>query len=562
MKRRYGNTILSKIAIIAVEPTVAVSASMKLEKVMRKSNRILKSLCVATSGLFLAFGFFLAAGPAQAGLTAVVTETGKIALSVDGVGTNNPSGSIDVLKPLGATLRRATFACSAYSSRQILDGDVSIDGVAITPWDLSVNTSGFNTVYKDVTTVPAAVSVKLTAAAAGLTSFLVTEVSTTTIDGCILTVIWDDPAEVVDKTAILLFGGQTLTGDTFNISVSPPIDLSDPDLVLDFGLGIGFGFQGGVNGSSNCESGGQISHIDVNTIRMTSCAGHNDDTVSASPQNGSLLTVGGLTDTNANPAFPTRPAQIGFNEDELYDLIPFVADGDTIIQVDTINPSNDDIIFFAHLLALGRASVGVAISKELIEGPEEIGISLPLPTTYIFEITYSGPDALVVDTVPAEFEIVSLVASDGVAIFFDPSQGNGNSANRIEWLVPEGTNTLTVEIQTVLSPGRGHKRVVHKPTSCGPLPINDGAIAFEVDENGDLVLNEVQAVTDLLALEAMAEDNLEYVEPGRIDADFAANLAVMSETLLERVVIVGPSNSLVVEAVEGAKPCVEDEDPD
>jgi len=99
-------------------------------------------------------------------------------------------------------------------------------------------------------------------------------------------------------------------------------------------------------------------------------------------------------------------------------------------------------------------------------------------------------------------------------------------ANRIEWDVPTGTNTLTVTIQTVLSPGKGHRVDVFKPTSCGLLPLNDGAIAYEVDEFGNLVLVEV-------------------VDP------------VTGEITLEPVVIVGPSNSLVVEAVEGAKPCEE-----
>ena len=150
--------------------------------------------------------------------------------------------------------------------------------------------------------------------------------------------------------------------------------------------------------------------------------------------------------------------------------------------------------------------------------------STPIP---VFEIAYSGPAAQVVDTVPAEFEIVSLAPTAGAANFFDTSQGRGNSANRIEWTVPAGSNTLTVTIQTVMSPGRGHKGgPVFKPTSCGPLPINDGATAFEVDENGELVLVEVE-------------------DPGT------------GVVTLEPVVIVGPSDPLGVEAVEGAKPCEE-----
>ena len=181
-------------------------------------------------------------------------------------------------------------------------------------------------------------------------------------------------------------------------------------------------------------------------------------------------------------------------------------------------------------------AVPLAIEKELLAGPGQIGIYLPEPTQYIFEIAYSNPDpesaVRIIDTVPAEFEILSLNASAGTAVFFDTSRGRGNSANRIEWDLPVGTTTatLTVEIQTVASPGRGHRAPLFKPTSCGPLPMNDGATAFEVDPGtGEIV-------------------RVEVVDP------------VTGEVTLEPVVIVGPSNALEVEAVEGAKPCVEVEE--
>lgn len=191
--------------------------------------------------------------------------------------------------------------------------------------------------------------------------------------------------------------------------------------------------------------------------------------------------------------------------------------------------------FASDLLTFEVVYRAATIEKELLEGPPEIGIYLPEPTLYMFEITYinyCGSAARIIDTVPAEFEIIDLFASDGEATFFDTSRGKGNSANRIVWDAPDGSSTLKVWIQTVASPGKGHKEgIVFKPTSCGPLPINDGATAYEVDENGDLVLVEV-------------------VDP------------VTGEVTFEPVVIVGPSNALVVEAVAGAKPCGEEEDVD
>jgi len=177
------------------------------------------------------------------------------------------------------------------------------------------------------------------------------------------------------------------------------------------------------------------------------------------------------------------------------------------------------------------------IGKTLVEGPEQIGIYLPDPTTYTFEISYMGPATQILDTVPAEFDIVSLTPSAGIATSATTSQGIDNSAERIVWDVPAGTNTLIVEIQTVPSQGGGHKDsdgnpvTVHKPTSCGELALNDGSTAFEVNDDGTLRLVEV------------------------INPD-------TGEVTLEPVVIVGPSNSIEVEAVDGAKPCVEIEDED
>jgi hypothetical protein len=86
------------------------------------------------------------------------------------------------------------------------------------------------------------------------------------------------------------------------------------------------------------------------------------------------------------------------------------------------------------------------------------------------------------DTVPAEFDIVSIEPSTGTAIFFDASPNNPESANHIVWDLEEGTTQakLTVHIQTAQSPG-GIKWGFYKPTSCGTYYINRGAVAFELD---------------------------------------------------------------------------------
>lgn len=191
----------------------------------------------------------------------------------------------------------------------------------------------------------------------------------------------------------------------------------------------------------------------------------------------------------------------------------------------------------------GPLAMGQELVKTQTGGPAEVGIALPMPTAFEFVITYSSPADVPVrifDTVPAEFEVLGIAPSAGTAEFFkthskNMGQGKGKEqgATRIVWDLDAGVGgTLTVSIQTVESPGVGHAKkgeIVFKPTSCGPLSLNDGAVAVEVDpETGEIVLVEV-------------------VDP------------VTLEVTLEPVVVAGPSNSLEVTAVEGAKACEEEE---
>jgi hypothetical protein len=153
-----------------------------------------------------------------------------------------------------------------------------------------------------------------------------------------------------------------------------------------------------------------------------------------------------------------------------------------------------NVLYEAFEVEEGTCPGPEGINKRLVSGPERIGIYLPDPTVYVFEISYSGPEALVVDTVPAEFGDVVCVSSDGSPVSVESAngKGNGKSATIIEWEAPAGSTTLTCTIQTRMSPGKGHGKkgeVVHKPTACGLLSLNDGAIAYEVDEQGNLVLD-------------------------------------------------------------------------
>jgi hypothetical protein len=304
-------------------------------------------------------------------LTPMVTESGFITLSVDGLGTTATTGIVEAQKPAGATVRRAFLmgASTGGLNFQIPNGNIRIDGQAVN-WSRSVPSSiGSWNHFGEVT---ALVKPRLDAAPAGRVAFTITETSTANIDGTILAVIFDNPAETTVNTAILLFGAQSTTGDTFNISLAEPINKNDPNLALDLSLGISFGFQTGTL------TEGQRSTVDINGARMSSQAGGQDD---GSGNNGALLTVGGLDDTNANP--PPLAAGPGFRgDDELYDLKPFVAQGSRQIVINTFNASNDDNIFFA---ALSLRSAAAVVGEGIVLGPTqssgEVGTSHTVTAT-------------------------------------------------------------------------------------------------------------------------------------------------------------------------------------
>ncbi len=123
--------------------------------------------------------------------------------------------------------------------------------------------------------------------------------------------------------------------------------------------------------------------MDVNGARMTSCAGNYDDGFG---QNGGLITVGGVGDSNNNPVDPNS-SNSGF-DDELYNLEPFLNQNDNQMVVNTTNPSNDDIIFLAVVGITAQATVSAEICNDgidndgdgLVDGDDP---DCTLPTTRI-----------------------------------------------------------------------------------------------------------------------------------------------------------------------------------
>jgi hypothetical protein len=99
-------------------------------------------------------------------------------------------------------------------------------------------------------------------------------------------------------------------------------------------------------------------------------------------QTARLVLADAVGDSTANPADPFDSTDI--SDDELYDLAPFLTDGDTEIVLETANPSDDDSIFVAvitHTLRL-RLENRVRASTHTTTEPSRIfesGAHLFLP---------------------------------------------------------------------------------------------------------------------------------------------------------------------------------------
>ena len=385
-------------------------------------------------------------------ISPVVTESGLISVSIDGTGSNEANGSIvQVEKPAGATVRRAYMAATTtgFSDATLSNGDIKIEGTGVAFTQSINNSISSSNYWGDVTNI---VKPIVDAAPAGRVDIRVTELDTLNVDGEILAVIFDDPNQSRENSVILLFGAQNVNGDSFPIALAEPIDLFSSNLVLDMGLGISYGCQGT---SSSCGPP-QFSRVSVNDKQLTSAAGGYDD---GDTVNGTLITVGGLDDSRDNPTDPTALPVDSRSDDELYNMIPFVSNGDTTIDVFTINPSSDDNIFFASLLIGGTTAI---VGEGIVLGPAEGSSCLATEHTLkatvqddagnpvvardtTFKIT-SGPHSNTTNTVQtdnngqATFTYTgSQTGVDTIQASFVDSQGNTQTSHPVSmiWLAEE-----------------------------------------------------------------------------------------------------------------------------
>jgi hypothetical protein len=85
----------------------------------------------------------------------------------------------------------------------------------------------------------------------------------------------------------------------------------------------------------------------------------------------------------------------------------------------------------------------------------------------------------ILDTVPAEWEVANVGALEALGCTVDTKK-SGKSATKLECPVDQGP--IVVDVETRESPGKGHTKngdPAFKPTFCGILSLNDGAIRID-----------------------------------------------------------------------------------
>jgi hypothetical protein len=337
------------------------------------------------------------AADAMNGLTPFASAAGKVYMSEDAIGTNDPAGGPVLVRKrdASATVQAAYLLAAGVPNYTIVDGDITLNGTSLSfpaansvVNDLAHTEGTINSVWTDVTSI---VKPVVDAAPAGNVSFTAAEPNSGTtpdtddIDGEILAVILQDPTLPADNTVSFEFGALNATGDTYSIGLAQPLNLSNKNLALTMSIGDSFGYEGPPATATN--NNNQFSDITVNGAKLTSSAGGNDDSACkahntqdfANCGNGELITVGGVGDSTANPADPSAtpatctPAPPRC-DDELYNLLPFVRNGDTSITVNTDNPSQDDNIFFTGFeLDSAVAVVGAGATLSPASGSSLLG---------------------------------------------------------------------------------------------------------------------------------------------------------------------------------------------
>lgn len=284
----------------------------------------------------------------------------RVNYSADGLGSLAGAGTIQAEVPPGSTVQKAFLYQTFFfnTSPSAAQRTVNFDGTNVTTTQLPHAAPGpcclLASSRADVTTQ---VATKI-GGGSGITPFTV-QYDNSTSDGVGLVVVYTNPALPIGTVAIL-DGGAEQSGDTTTFNFASAIN-KGPGFAAEMTLGSGFSFQSGNAQAHDC-GGGQFSIVDVNAQRLTSCAGSYDD---GEAGNGALMTVGGVGDSINNPANPNDSN--GGSDDELYNIEPFISNGNTQLVINSSNPSGDDILYLSVIRVTAAATVTTEICTDGID---------------------------------------------------------------------------------------------------------------------------------------------------------------------------------------------------
>jgi len=300
--------------------------------------------------IFISLGIILSSSVSYAKLIGYQKyEAEGAGVSIDAKGLeDNTAGTIRAQIPVNGIVFKAFLYTTSVWYDDEYYGDlyeVEFEGntIDMSLQRIDVGERDGNSAKVARTEVTDLVKSKLEQSAGEIVEFSLTELGY--LDGEVLVVLYSIPGNPI--YSVFIYDGECSTGgDSLTINLSTPVNKSDENFKAIMSLGISYGFQGS----------DQRSEVDINGNRITSSAGGQDDGFSS---NGGLITAGGIGDSIDNPldpnAAPSGDPAYRY-DDELYNLAPFLNEGDEAIIIDTVNPSNDDNVFFLALTILGKAT--------------------------------------------------------------------------------------------------------------------------------------------------------------------------------------------------------------
>lgn len=297
------------------------------------------------------------------GLLALKNYSGHINWSIDGAGEPDhvklSPQTIRFEKPDGASVLQAWLISGDGGNRNTTGHpptDLSLNGHAVTftHWSKITTNPGneswnnFNTYWADVTSL---VKSTIDGETAGIHTLSFDQGDGTdgdSVEGGSLIVIYNDPAAQY-SSIYLKVGTSDPAGSNFTFNFPA---LTGENLSNDFVMSVG------ISNSYQASYWEQSSNIQANGQWISSVAGGCDDSTTFATTGcnfGGYNTIGGIGDTTSIPGqVDTEVTAYDRNLDkEYYRLNSFMHEGDTSLQIQTVNPSSNDNIYFAGIFLRG-----------------------------------------------------------------------------------------------------------------------------------------------------------------------------------------------------------------